>query len=352
MTMSKNSELPKSDGDEPESNANQQLRPVPARIIQRPKAAKQSGEAARRRVSQYRPRPVSSPQVNNRPEPITENTNSNSLPTAMDTTLSSGGGASLNPGQRLRTLEKAGKDPQPDQLPETSVFKTIESNPPQTPRPPHRIQIFPISESTHHTYWDVSTAFSLIANIVLLVVVLVMAIKVNTLSKTINHLLGDMFNNFVRMDNSVISTTINLADVPIPVNFNLPVVQQETDVTLTRSVTIRSAHVTISSGVLTIDNAPATVTLPQGTTLPVSFQMDVPVQTTVLMNLQVPVNIKLAGANSPDSNVTNLHTAIVGLQDAIGPLYCQFNQQAHDYLNNPLCTAQGNYIKRSAAPNP
>jgi len=352
MTMSENNELPKSDGGEPESDAHQQQRPVPARIIHRPKAVNQSGEAARRRVSQYRPRPVSSPPVNNQTGSALENANSNSLPTAADTTLPSADGVSLNPGQRLRTLEKAGKDPLPDQLPESPVLKTIESDPHRTPRPPHKFRVFPSRESTHRTYWDVSTAFSLIANIVLLAVVLIMAIKLNTLSNTINHLLGDMFNNFVRMDNSVISTTINIANVPIPVNFNLPVVEQETDVTLTRSVTIRSAHVTISSGVLTIDNAPATVTLPQGTTLPVSFQMNVPVQTTVLMNLQVPVNIKLAEANSPDSNVTNLHMAIVGLQDAIGPLYCQFNQQAHDYMNNPLCTDQGNYIKRSAAPNP
>jgi len=352
MTMSEYSELPKSDKDEPESDANQQLRHEPTRIIHRPKAGTHSGDANRRRVSRYRPRPVSPPQVNNRPEPVTENTNPESLPTPAETSILSGSGASLNPGLRLRTVEQAGKDPQPDQLPEIPVFKPMESDPSQTPKPPRKLQLFPINESTHRTYWDVSSSFSLIANILLLVVVLVMAIKINTLTNTINNLLGDMFNNFVRMDNSVISTTINMADVPIPVNFNLPVVQQETNVTLTRSVTIKSAHVTISSGALTINNAPAIVTLPQGTTLPVSFQIDVPVQTTILMNLQVPVNIKLAEANSTDSNVTNLHTAILGLQDAIGPLYCQFNQQARDYLNNSLCTAQGNYIKRSAVPNP
>lgn len=352
MTMSEYSELPKSDKDEPESDANQQLRHEPTRIVHPPKAGTQSGDVHRRRASQYRPRPVSSPRVNNRPEPVTENTNPESLPTPVETNILSGSGASLNPGQRLRTLENAGKDPQPDQLPETPVIKPIESDPPQTPKPPRKLQLFPISESTHRTYWDMSSAFSLIANLILLAVVLVMAVKINRLTNTLNNLLGDMFNNFVRMDNSVISTTINMPDVPIPVNFNLPVVQQETNVTLTRSVTIKSAHVTISSGALTINNAPATVTLPQGTSLPVSFQIDVPVQTTVLMNLQVPVNIKLAEANSADSGVTNLHTAILGLQDAIGPLYCQFNQQARDYLNNSICTAQGNYIKRSATPNP
>ena len=348
MTMSEYSQLPKSDKDEPEPDANQQLRREPTRIIHRPKAGTKPRDANRRRVSQFRPRHASSPSVNNRPEPATENANPESLPTLRETTASSGSGASLNPGQRLRTLENAGKDP----LPETPVIQPIKSNPPRTPKPPRKSRLFPISESTHRTYWDVSSAFSLIANVILLGVVLVMAIKINTLTNTLTNLLGDMFNNFVRMDNSVLSAKINMPDVPIPVNFILPVVEQETNVTLTRSVTIKSAHVTITSGALTINNAPATVTLPQGTILPVTFQIDVPVQTTVLMNLQVPVNIKLAEANSTDSTGTNLHTAILGLQDAIGPLFCQVNRQARDYLNNSLCTEQGDYIERSAVPNP
>jgi hypothetical protein len=232
------------------------------------------------------------------------------------------------------------------------MTKTAASNPPKSLKPARRSRLLPNGDMTRRAYWDVGSAVSLIANIVLLVVVFIMAVQISSLKSTMNYLLGGLFNNFVRMDNSVISTTINMPDVPIPLNFNLPVVQQETNVTLTRSVTIQGAHVTISSGAITINNAPATVTLPQGTILPVSLQMDVPVQTTVFVNLQVPVNIKLAEANSPDLNVGNLHTAFSGLQDTIGPLYCQFNPKAQDYLNNFLCNAQGNYIRRSAAPNP
>jgi hypothetical protein len=194
--------------------------------------------------------------------------------------------------------------------------------------------------------WDLSSGISLLVNAVLLGLVLLMAFRINTLEKTINGLLGGLYDNFVRMDKSYISTTILVEDMPIPLDFTLPVVQDQTDVTLTRDVTIRNAHVVIDTGQLSI-NAPATVTLPAGTTLPVSLRMDVPVQTTVLVDLQVPINIELASANPSDPGISNLHTAFLGLQDTIGPLYCLLQPAAVDYLSQPLCDGEGMYIHRT-----
>lgn len=194
--------------------------------------------------------------------------------------------------------------------------------------------------------WDFSSIVSLLVNAILLALVLLMAFRINTLENTITGLLGGLYDNFVRMDRSFITTTITVEDMPIPLDFMLPVVQDQTDVTLTRDVTIRNAYVVIDTGQISI-NAPATVTLPQGTTLPVSLQMDVPVQTTVLVDLQVPINIELARANASDPAVANLHTAFLGLQDTIGPLYCLLQPEAADYLMQPLCTSDGLYIHRT-----
>jgi len=348
--MTENSETPENDKTAPAADESNIQYRKPNRVVHHAKNETHSGAANRRRTTLFRPRIVSSPQVNDQPGPVTDGMQAADLPAPAGTTNPSGDGSPLNPGQRLRKLENAGKDPLPDQQPATSPIKPSDSTPPNPSRPPLKVRLLPNGDKTHQTFWGVGTAVSLIINIILLVVVVLLSVQVNKLKISGSNLLSGMFNNFVRLDNSVISTTINMPDVPIPINFTLPVVQSETNVTLTRSVTIKSARVTINSGALNLDNAPATITLPVGTILPVSLQMDVPVQTTVHMNLAIPVNIKLADANSPDVNVGNLHEAFLGLQDTIGPLYCQFNPQAQDYLNNFLCDAQGNYVDRSAAP--
>jgi hypothetical protein len=196
--------------------------------------------------------------------------------------------------------------------------------------------------------WDFSSIFSLVMNAVLVAVVLLLAARIHTLQTTLNGLLGGLYDNFVRMDRSYITTTIQVDDMPIPLDFTLPVVQDSTNVTLTQDVTVRNAYVVIDTGQLSI-SAPATVKLPAGTTLPVSLRMDVPVQTTVYMDLQVPVNIELARANSSDPAIANLHTAFLGLQDTIGPLYCLLKPSAMDYLSQPLCDSEGLYIGRTPA---
>jgi len=198
--------------------------------------------------------------------------------------------------------------------------------------------------------WDLSSVISLVVNAVLLAIVLLLAFRIHTLENTINGLLGGLYDNFVRMDNSYITTTIQVQDMPIPLDFTLPVVQEQTNVTLTQDVTIRNAYVVIDTGMLDI-NAPATVTLPAGTILPVALRMDIPVQTTVLVDLQVPVNIELASASSSDPAIANLHTAFLGLQDTIGPLYCLLDPAAVDYRARPLCDSEGLYIHR-AQPTP
>lgn len=194
--------------------------------------------------------------------------------------------------------------------------------------------------------WDIGVILSLIMNAILIGVVILLAVRLNSLQKSVGALLGGLYENFGRMDRSSISTTVQVHDAPIPLDFMLPIVEEETHVTLTQPVTMRNAHVTIDSGGISIDST-ATVTLPTGTILPVSLRLEVPVQTTVLMDLQIPVQIALAGAGLSETPGGDMHSALLGLQDAIGPLYCLLQPSAVDFLEVQICDSEGNYLPRT-----
>jgi hypothetical protein len=76
-------------------------------------------------------------------------------------------------------------------------------------------------------------------------------------------------------------------------------------------------------------DAPASVTLPAGTSLNVALNFNVPVQTEVPINLNVPVDIALQD--------TDLHTAIIGLQDTLKPIYCMISPTALTLSGSPVC---------------
>ncbi|KAF0108337.1 MAG: hypothetical protein FD146_911 [Anaerolineaceae bacterium] len=229
-------------------------------------------------------------------------------------------GKGINPGKKLSSIEIAARN-----APRLKI--------------PWKYRLRPDFGLARRAAWDVSAIASLLVNAVLLTVVIILAFQVKTLKGTVNGLLGGLYDNFVRMDNSVISTTINVPELSIPLNFTLPVVQEETYVTLTRDVTIRNAIV----GVL---SQPTTVVLPRGTSLPVSLNMNVQVNTTVVVkDVKVPVTIQLATANSPDPNVANLHGAFIGLQNTVGPFYCLLDPGAKDYTGAFICL-QGTYVPK------
>jgi len=139
-------------------------------------------------------------------------------------------------------------------------------------------------------------------------------------------LLGGLYDNFVKMDQASIKTTIHV-EKEIPVQFSLNV-SGPTDVTLSRDVTINGALVTVNTGGLNINNARANIVLPVGTVLPINIQnLVVPVDQKVLAVLDVPVDIPL--------NQTELHEPFVGLQKVIEPYYCMIE---------PLKLVNGIYV--------
>jgi hypothetical protein len=227
----------------------------------------------------------------------------------------------INPGLKLRALEAASRNAPPPKL-------------------PLKYRLRPDRELARRAAWDVAAISSLVVNAVLVGVLLLMAIQIRNLKTTLNGLLGGLYGNFVEMDNASIATTITV-NSDVQLNFNLPI-QQNTDVVLTQNVPIPGARVTINSDLLTINNAPAHVTLPAGTSLPIALNMIVPVQMSVPVSLLVPVNIPLAN--------TELHQPFKGLQNTILPLYCTFNKNAQYPEGLFICAEHDNPTPIPGAP--
>jgi hypothetical protein len=156
---------------------------------------------------------------------------------------------------------------------------------------------------------------SITVNIILLAALLIALQMLGAIQLTaddqISGLLGGLYNNFVKMDQASIISTIPV-DANIPLNITVPV-QTTTQITLAETVTIPNAHVRINTGTLNID-ADASVTLPANTPLVVNLDFPLTVQNTIPVHLDVPVNIPLSA--------TQLHEPFVGLRQVVEPWYC------------------------------
>ena len=183
------------------------------------------------------------------------------------------------------------------------------------------------------TFWTIASIISLTVNIGVVIALLVVMQMLGGPKATFSlaqdeaaGLLGGLYNNFVKMDQASIKTTIHV-EKEIPVQFSLNV-SGPTDVTLSRDVAISGALVTVNTGGLNINNARANIVLPAGTVLPINIQnLVVPVDQKVLAILDVPVDIPL--------NQTELHEPFVGLQKVVEPFYCMIE---------PLTIVNGIYV--------
>jgi hypothetical protein len=199
-------------------------------------------------------------------------------------------------------------------------IKTNPASPPAPPAPetkPRRFNFLP-------AFWTIASVMSITVNIVLIVILLIMLQMLGTLQLTANDqasgLLGGLYDNFVKMDQATISTNIPV-QADIPLNFAVPVDRSEptgleTEIKLSREATIEGVRVVINQpGTEFRLNSFATITLPRGTVLNVFIQrFDIPVQNSVPISLNVPVNIPLSQ--------TQLHEPFVGLQQVVEPWYC------------------------------
>ncbi len=186
-------------------------------------------------------------------------------------------------------------------------------------------------------FWTLTGIFSLVVNIILLVVVLVLYGQIARMQVSLSRVselmalpidtVSGLYNNFVKMDAAHIRTEIPIT-LQVPVKFDIQI-NQQLEVILTQDTPINGARITLTTGGLNITNAPANVVLPAGTRLPIMLTLTVPVDKQVPVSLIVPVDIPL--------NQTDLHNPFVGLQDVIRPLYCLLDPKAVGADGLPIC---------------
>lgn len=161
-------------------------------------------------------------------------------------------------------------------------------------------------------FWTITGIISLAVNIILILVVVVLSTQLFSIKRLVqDQVLGGLFNNFVLMDQAHIKTTIPVS-ASVPAKFDLQL-KTNTTVILTEDTTINNARVNLSTGGLSITNAPANIVLPAGTNLPIALDLVVPVDQMIPVNLTVDVDIPLAQ--------TELHEPFVGLQEVVRPYY-------------------------------
>ncbi len=189
-------------------------------------------------------------------------------------------------------------------------------------------------ENTLRALWTSASVISMLVNIVVVALLVglyqnytILEIPEGLSMETPKDLLKGLYDNFQLMDQAHIVTNIEVVD-EIPVRFTLGL-NQETTVILSEDVTIDGARVALTTGGLNIFNAPATVVLPAGTSLPIILSLEVPVDEMVPVTLNVPVDIPL--------KETDLHTPFVGLQDVVKPLYCLVSPSAKTLDGDDIC---------------
>ena len=240
----------------------------------------------------------------------------------------------LSPAREVASAQEPAQTSSPAQPPPSDSKKIVtlqDSSQAPPPAPP--------SDSTSSgfkfgpAFWTVTGILSLVVNTILIAVLLVMYNMLGqlqglqgTASNIGASVLGGMYTNFEKMDRATIKTVIPV-DAQIPLDINVPV-QTTTQITLAEAVNIPNAQVVITTGGLNI-NSNARVTLPAGTPLMVNLDFNLPVQATIPVHLEVPVNIPMAN--------TELHEPFVGLQRVVQPWYCMVEPNAFSLNGHTIC---------------
>jgi len=198
-----------------------------------------------------------------------------------------------------------------------------------TQAPPDRSR----REKLLRALWTMASVFSMILNVVLIIVLVIafwayrdIQVPEGVDISMLNNLLSGLHTNFEKLDRATIQTVIPV-DAQIPLDITVPV-QRTTQITLSETVNIPNAQVVINTGGLNI-NSTARVTLPAGTPLTVNLNFDLPVQTSIPVHLEVPVNIPMAE--------TELHEPFVGLQEVVQPIYCFVEPNALNLDGQVIC---------------
>jgi hypothetical protein len=222
------------------------------------------------------------------------------------------------PIERESTAQPEGLpgQPAPSDLPMAAGTEGAAQLPPEPPAPPAHPERprRPFRLPRLHfgsPFWTIASIFSLVVNLILIIALVLLAGQVFGIKNALqNELVNGLYNNFTLMYQARIKTTIPIS-TSVPAKFDLPL-NTVTTVVLQKDVLLKNARVvSLTTGGLTITDAPAEILLPAGTQLPVSLSLTVPVDQQIPVNLNVAVDIPL--------NQTDLHAPFVGLQNVVSP---------------------------------
>ena len=166
-------------------------------------------------------------------------------------------------------------------------------------------------------FWTTASLLSIVINIVLIIVVIILASELFNIKKLVQvQLVDGLYQNFVKMDEAHIVTTILVSDTiklhdSIPVVFDLPL-KQGTEITLTKDTPIKKASVILNG-----QPVPTDIILQEGTRMSIALDLVVPVNQQVPVDLSVPVKL-MVPVDIPLAN-TELHEPFAGLQDVVAP---------------------------------
>lgn len=219
--------------------------------------------------------------------------------------------------KKKESAEKESKQKKTKSLPpaqKTTVapFKTVKMAAPK-PQPQRKTPAANFDLAGYGPlFWTISGAIALLIALILLVVVIVVGFNVVKVANAINQdLVGELYTSFVQMDQAHITTTIPIeAEVPAQFDLQLDTI---TSVTLSEDVFIDNANVSLSTGGLTITNAPTDIILPAGSELPIHLVLTVPVDEMIPVVMDVEVDIPMSQ--------TELHEPFQNLQRTIQPYY-------------------------------
>lgn len=197
---------------------------------------------------------------------------------------------------------------QPDDPP--SAPQAFQAQPPEKPATPATWSIMP-------AFWTIASLISITVNVILIAIVLVLVTQLFRIKQVLQvGVIDGLYQNFVKMDEASIITTIQVSDTitvndTIPVVFDLPL-KQGTEIILTKDTPIRRATVYLNG-----QPVPTDIVLRQGTHMSIALDMIVPVNQTIPIELKVPVNLQVP-VNIPLAE-TELHEPFAGLRGVIAP---------------------------------
>jgi hypothetical protein len=208
---------------------------------------------------------------------------------------------------------KSSRAPQPQPRSKYDPADKYESifEPDPEPVPQKTKRRIPVDRaSLPKAFWTVTGILSLLTNAVLIAVLLSISNQLFTVNKVLQQqLIMPLSTSFTTMYEASIQTNISI-ETTVPARFDLPL-DTDTTVVLSEDTYIPNARVTVNTGGLSIQNAPADIVLPLGTNLPIHLSLTVPVDQTIPIVMDVPVNIPLKD--------TSLGSAFKGLIDVVSP---------------------------------